>query len=382
MSKHAKLSPSSAYRWMRCAGSVVLAARYPGKTSVYAEEGTEAHEHGAHYLTHGKFEKELDREMERNLRDYTTYVLDAAAGHSLMVEQQLPLTWLTGEEGAEGTADGVIITLDGKTLVVIDLKYGAGVKIYVHRNEQLMIYALAALKEYEMMGEFEKVKMVIHQPRLDHVDEWEISVAEIMEFAGEVKLAASEVRKAEKSNTLDGFLHASEKACRFCPAAGNCPALANLVATETGMDFDNVEQKQLITPVDPHKALLAIPMLEIYAKGVRSTVEADLLAGKGSKYWKLIEGKKGNRRWDDEKVVENEMKKLGLKAKEIYEPQSILSPAQAEKAFKKNKPGVWEAIQKLYSQKKGPPSVAAISEPGDPYTPVTAEDFDNVEGEK
>ena len=63
----------------------------------------------------------------------------------------------------------------------------------------------------------------------------------------------------------------------------------------------------------------------------------------------------------------------------MYEPKSILSPTQAEKVLKKSKPGVWEAVKKLYSQKKGPPSVVAIKDLKEPYTPVTAEDFDNVE---
>lgn len=377
--KHAILSPSSAYRWMRCPGSIVLVKRYPGKTGAYAEEGTEAHGHAAHFLEHGKFEKELDREMSRNLRDYITYVQDEARGQHLMVEQVLPLTWLTGEEDAEGTSDCVIISEDGELLTVIDLKYGAGVKVYVHKNEQLMIYALTAYKQFQLMGDIQRVKMVIHQPRMDHVDDWEISIEELMEFAGDVKLAVAEVRKAEKSNSLDGFLYASEKACRFCPAAGNCPALAQLTVDETGMDFENVDQRELVAPADPHKALLKIPMLEIYAKGVRSAVEADLLAGRGSKFWALEEGKKGRRKWIDEKETEKEMKKLGLKGEEMYEPLCIYSPTQAEKVIKKKKPGVWEKVKELYKQPKGPPSVVAIRDLKEPYTPTTAEDFENVE---
>ena len=41
---HAKLSPSGAHRWMRCPGSVVLEAQYPDRGSIYAREGSAAHE--------------------------------------------------------------------------------------------------------------------------------------------------------------------------------------------------------------------------------------------------------------------------------------------------------------------------------------------------
>lgn len=376
--KHALMSPSSAYRWMVCPGSVPLGARFPKKSSAYADEGTEAHDHAAHYLLKRKFKKDITPEMHRDLEEYIEYVLQAAKGHSLMVEQALPLTWLTGEEDAEGTSDSVIITLDGETLIVVDLKYGAGVKVYVYNNEQLMIYALAALKQFEMMGDFKKVKMVIHQPRMDHVDEWEVDVGTLMEFAGSVKLAAIEVRKAMKSNSLEGFLHAGEKQCRFCPAAGNCPALAQLVVDETGCQFENVEEK-LPVPADPHRALLHVDQIEAWCKATRAAVEADLLAGRGSEFWALEEGKKGNRKWQDEKATEATMKKLKLTPVEMYGEPCIQSPAQAEKALKKKKPGAWEALMKLYSQKKGPPSVVHKKDLKEPYEPVNAEDFDNVE---
>ena len=45
MSKaHAKLSPSAAYRWINCPGSVALAEQCPpAPSSAYADEGTLAH---------------------------------------------------------------------------------------------------------------------------------------------------------------------------------------------------------------------------------------------------------------------------------------------------------------------------------------------------
>ena len=47
---HALLSPSSAYRWMQCPGSVSLCRLFPDESSEYAKEGTLAHAYAAHIL--------------------------------------------------------------------------------------------------------------------------------------------------------------------------------------------------------------------------------------------------------------------------------------------------------------------------------------------
>ena len=40
---HALLSPSSSHRWLICTPSAMLESVEPGISSIYAEEGTEAH---------------------------------------------------------------------------------------------------------------------------------------------------------------------------------------------------------------------------------------------------------------------------------------------------------------------------------------------------
>lgn len=73
---HAKLSPSSAHRWIACPGSVWLSEDAPKTTSAYAEEGTKAHEIGASCLTFDTRPDELtdDEEMAEAVAVYVNLV--------------------------------------------------------------------------------------------------------------------------------------------------------------------------------------------------------------------------------------------------------------------------------------------------------------------
>ena len=65
----------------------------------------------------------------------------------LFVEQQLDISWITGEEDAVGTADAIVVR-DGE-LIVIDLKTGHN-NVDAKENDQLMGYAAAALRAYQL----------------------------------------------------------------------------------------------------------------------------------------------------------------------------------------------------------------------------------------
>jgi len=54
MAVHSEFGASSAYRWMACPGSVSMSRGVPNTSSVYAEEGTAAHEMGELAIKAGK----------------------------------------------------------------------------------------------------------------------------------------------------------------------------------------------------------------------------------------------------------------------------------------------------------------------------------------
>lgn len=207
---HAKLSPSGAHRWMACPGSVVLEADFPDEGSIYADEGTAAHTLAAFCLTDGlpagtyigevihvgSRQFTVDKTMAGHVDNYVKLVRGLAEGKTLLVERKVPIDHLTGEVGATGTADAVIIDTAQEAITVVDLKYGMGVQVDARDNPQLMMYALGAYEAYSVLGDFSHVSMYIHMPRLNYVSEYHIPVHELLQFGEQVREAAARVEKA------------------------------------------------------------------------------------------------------------------------------------------------------------------------------------------
>lgn len=404
MSTHALLSPSGAARWMCCPGSVALESVLPDSSSDFADEGTAAHELAALALTEGKdcmayYGRQIevngkhyavDMEMVENVQAYVDRT--RAIGGELFVEQRLSIQHLTGEDDAYGTSDAVIVA--GTELVIRDLKYGRGVKVDAAGNEQLRIYALAALAEFELVYEIETVRLCIDQPRLGYVSEDVMPVDELREFAARVAVAASVcdslIRTHQDTGTVDvEHLNPGEKQCQFCRAKATCPALRNHVLTTVADDFVDLDEPiapQLAHAADrvTDNALLgnlmgAVDLIEAWCKAVRGKVEAELFAGNAVPGYKLVEGRRGARQWGNPADAEALMKTMRMKTEEMYDLK-IISPTTAEKLHKAGKigPRQWPKVQELITQADGKPSVAPESDKRPALVMQAAEDdFDD-----
>lgn len=445
---HARLSPSAASRWMTCPGSVVLSEGIADTSSEFADEGTAAHYLAAVCLSTGnnakdylhyeillcenkatgehfecfKSEPELWADVER-LRaqkedgiKVTDFVRDGVrilnsfqvdydmvgfvqayvdrcrdVGGELFVEQRLSISHLTLEEDAYGTSDAVIVA--GAELVIRDLKYGRGVKVDAENNQQLQIYALAALEEFSLLYDIQTVRMCIDQPRLGHVSEWVQTVDQLNEFADEVRTAASKVEMAARfkddyEGKIEIYLKPSDDACTFCKAKADCPALRRHVLTTVADDF--VDETQDIAPQLEHaktrtmdNALLgnllsSVDLIEGFCKAIRAKAEAEMFAGREVPGYKLVQGRKGHRAWVDPAETEKVMKSMRLKVEEMYD-LSLISPTTAEKLQKAGVigPRQWPKLQDLITQPDGKPSVAPASDkrPALVIAP-TVDDFD------
>ncbi|EEW40390.1 hypothetical protein HMPREF0484_3561 [Klebsiella pneumoniae subsp. rhinoscleromatis ATCC 13884] len=383
---------------MRCPGSLALESTQPDKSSAFAEEGARAHALAEQILNARLSGSEdtmfADVEMYEYVLRYVDAVWTLAEGNELMVEQRVDFSHIVGVENSFGTADAVVIV--GNELQIHDLKYGRGVQVDAENNEQLQLYALGALEQFNLLYDFDSVRLFIHQPRLNHVSEWALSVEELEAFGQRAQEAAANVivmfniAECEGVNTLplENFTP-GEKQCRFCKASAICTAREQFHMQTVAGEFDNLTApiSELVT-----SAIARVPMLtneqlaEIYGqadfleswlKAIRDRVNSELNAGHPVPGFKLVTGKQGNRAWRNEVEAEEMLKSFRLKQDQMYS-QKVISPTQAEKLLKKESPRRWTKVEALITRSDGKPTIAPESDPRPALNVNPVNDFDDV----
>lgn len=314
---HAFLSASGAGRWLNCTPSAKLEDEYgEKKSSVYAQEGTLAHELSELYIKRDTLlaisEQEFDQRLEEIMAnelfneemldvvpaytDYCASQLGAAQEDNpyaiMEIEQKLDLTSFVPE--SFGTADCIIIN-DNK-MEVIDLKYGKGVPVYAEWNKQLMLYGLGALQKYDTMYDIQEVELTIVQPRIDNISSWRISVEELRRWAEE------ELKpKAELAFEGKGELNAGDW-CRFCAVRNQCRKLYEQQLEIAQHEF---AEPALLTDDEIADIVRRTPKLIEWANSIAEYAQKKAI--EDNKQWpglKLVEGI-SRRKWVDEDQASN-----------------------------------------------------------------------------
>lgn len=446
--KHAKLSPSSASRWLRCPASVLLSQGLPDESSPYAEEGSKAHRL-AELTLQVKWaltsEAEAAEEMaairaelpeaEQHVARYVQVIDEIMASGDVLykaVEMRLSLSSITGEDESYGTADCVVVTKrsDDYELHIVDFKYGMGVPVSAAENEQLGIYALAALAELdpeEFLFGISRVFLHIVQPRIENISEWEVSRAALAKnFLGCVQRAADRamhllehpedlkeawpfVPVVDKRVTYDETKRTgevmnivveprgdfsspaeAEKVCKWCKAKATCPVLRKQMADTLAQDFEDLspapiepevkaELKEIPLPDSPERLAAAfryLSMIRDWCDAVEDSTRKRLQVGEQLPGLKLVAGRQGPRKWSDAKEAE-EILLRALRVSSVYD-RKVISPTTAEKLMKEGLigPRYWTKLSALISRSDGKPAIVPADDPREAIVPQLENDFD------
>lgn len=340
MSKHAPLAPSSAHRWSVCHGSVELCARIPDVPSPYAREGSLAHLVAEKCLTEDKdaasylnrsFEVDgesltVNQEMVDHVNDYADFVRSLVTmwGGTLLIETKVKFT-----SRIYGTADVILLSEDGTTLHVCDLKYGQGKMVAASGNRQALCYVGGAL---EQLGDdavlVKNIVVHIYQPRAggEPWREWELTREEFHEQSR--ALIAAEAAIYGGSRQLVAGDH-----CTFCKAAPTCPERAKEANEVAGDVFaqrapppvETLSTEQLVRIVS------LAPRVEEWLKAVHDFAKQKLERGEPVPGYKLVD-KIGNRRWKDPDDVSALLAMEGI---DPFGKPPLITPAEAERRLAK-----------------------------------------------
>lgn len=391
MSQHAKLSPSSAKRWMNCAGSVNLIGDESSTGGIEAMRGTAAHRvievmleqgqtdagdyHGRIILVHqpGIEETEIlpadapEITEDRLKPGWFMFVCDDAMVNgvqtmideverwreslfdpTLYTERYLDGSWLDPRLG--GTAD-VTLVEPGGWIHLFDYKNGR-IVVEVKDNEQMKNYGVFLLHEHpDALG----VHVHLVQPNASHEDG---TIRDEAYTADELKLFEIAMKEAADATTPPNAPRRAGDWCMFCPAKDRCDEFEDLMRNEALVDFAEdadengpVPTPELVEPDDvgtaaetfadgdEYRDRLAqrakwIPLMDQAARDIRGKIFAELMNGQKVGDWKLVTGRT-NRRWpDDEEAVKTHLVENGIGEEHLYAEPKLRSPAQVEKLAK------------------------------------------------
>ena len=321
---HSKLGASGMSRWANCPGSVKLSEGMPNPSSIYAEEGTKAHDLAAEVLE-GRLsleELDCDAEMKGAIRVYVEYCLETKEKRNceMLIEHRFDLSSI--HPGCFGTGDCVLYDSKNRELFVYDLKYGAGLPVEAEGNMQLQYYGLGALLSTGYPCE--RVTVGIIQPRCEHWDgpirTWTLDVMELLDFTGVLKRAAEATEQPNAPvNTGDW--------CRFCNGKAVCPEFkdkANALAA-TVFSYNEPYKKTELA-----HALEMLPAVKTWVKAVEEFAFHEATNGRVAPGFKLVE-KRAQRKWIDEVEASTIIKDTFKISREDAVIEKLRSPAQVEK---------------------------------------------------
>ena len=319
MGKHAFLSASASERWLRCPPSAKLCAGVPDQENDYTRQGSDAHALCEYLLLKALGRPARDptenltwynAEIREAAEDYVAFVMSQVAEaekHSphplVLVEQKVAFpAWVPG---GFGTADVLIMADD--MLYVTDFKYGVGCLVTAAGedgtgNTQLKCYALGAIDTFSDAHDFSRIRLSVFQPRRDNVDSFDLSKADLLEWAENVLAPAARLAWQGLGEFKAG------NHCQFCKVKATCRKRAEYAMELAKYDFaeaPTLDEKEIA------EILPRVDLLVRWAEDIRSYALARALAGVQFPGFRLVEGR-SVRKYADEAAVAKVVSDAGI----------------------------------------------------------------------
>ena len=318
MAKHAFLAASASERWLHCPPSAKLCAQEDDQGSEYARQGSDAHALCEHLLLRalGRETRDptedltyYDAEMQEAAEAYAAFVIEQVAEAKtvcrdplIFVEQTVDFSkWV---QHGFGTADALIVADD--TLYVTDMKYGVGCLVTADGedgtgNSQLKCYALGAIDTFGDLYDISRIRLSIFQPRRDNVDTFELTKADLLQWADDV-LAPTAKLAYEGQGEFKAGNH-----CQFCRVKATCRKRA-----EYAMELAKYEFADAPT-LDENEIAEILPQIDTlvsWAEDIKTYALDQALAGVKFPGFKLVAGR-SNRKYADEAAVARVISEAG-----------------------------------------------------------------------
>lgn len=380
---HSPVGPSSGDRWINCPGSVNATRGIQDESTEFAAEGSFAHliaemardqdkpakDFIGWSCTIDGFKFTCDKSMADYVQQFIDYVNQFECDENLNEGRVHFDAWV---QGGFGTLDAAL--LDDGTTTIVDLKYGKGIKVYAEDNTQLKLYALGLFQEYGDMYEIENFRLVVVQPRLDHIDEWEISLDELLVWANEVVEPAAEETLKDTAHFKAGDW------CRWCKISATCKTRYDSIKDALLDEIEDIRDPNEMGNEELGEAMDLVPLIAKWCKEIEERVKDLVLAGENipgsdGEFYKMVEGR-GSRSWKDPEAAEKSMRNYKVKVSDIF-IKKMISPAQAEKldSIGKDHP----LLKKHVVKKKGKPALVPGSDPRPPYK-TAVDEMDDLDG--
>lgn len=354
MAAHANLSPSGAYRWLACPGSLALIRKLnlPYRSSVYAQEGTAAHTlaekclqvysvgphvRGSTITNDDGSRFVVDTDMIDAVKVYMEYAYSVAPLPEIKagkITRALEKKVVVNDD-VWGTCDFLAYNQKTKVLTVADYKHGRGV-IVDPNTPQTKLYALGALKLLLKKGvEIDRVDIAIVQPRgqgAEAIRTYQTTPVELLRWEDDVLIPGIVATKQ-----ADAPLCAGDH-CRFCDALAVCPQQAKNALAVAQVEFSEttvVSEATLPDPTDlsPDQIVKVMEMaavLSAWAGKVAAFAQEQAEMGVPLPGYKLVP-KRSLRQWFDVEVAATT---LEMSLGDSAYTRKLVSPAGAEKALK------------------------------------------------